>query len=76
MDDRDEWRERAREICTSDDDGDDDIYIYMYNIEKLNKLSFSFYEFISATDLIRETASLVGHHTMEREKNYIFSKDS
>ena len=30
MDDRDEWQERVREICASNDDDDDDIRDYSY----------------------------------------------
>ena len=44
----------------------------LHIIEKLNKPSFGYYEFISAADSLRETASSDSYHTMERKKLYFF----
>ena len=45
------------------------IYIYIYIFEKLNKLSFGYYTFISAGYSVRETNSF-------RYPSGIFAKDS
>ena len=51
-------------------------YLLIYIIEKLYKLSFGSYKFISADDSIRETASSGSHYSMERKKKLYFWKDS